>query len=509
MQYIRRHWQGECSLAWGFWVNLVVINLVASVILHLPLTFGWIENPVFQSRWTLIYQMVWSGLVFPWQIVGLIRAAYRVWADEHQRIAPILVFGVVLIVLAGFGRTMKLEMPVYQELWSFSFQPDPMADYRITVLRDKPLIHVTGFFGFGMTRELEAVVEGLDDPTAIEGIILDSGGGRLYEGRALADVIEQYEWDTYSAAGCLSACPLAYVAGANRTLIRGSLLGFHQYINPTTQVPLPVDAADYRVDKEYYLDKGIPYSVVKRMFEAEPGQLWVPTLSELKESTLVHDFVEIDSVLPNDYRERLYQPVREAANSQLFFATGAWLNANLHRNHVHDLWKQRVLNGSNFDVAHAVKQYLDDWAMQAAGGVGDYDLARLMEALAETIDRLLVNNPQKCLQVLSPERFGKLDYRTVTTEAQWKTLSDLFSRMVVKSYGPVETLDPATYNRLAYRLSERFGDDLRYLNATEGDDFNSTERCRVFSRFLRELLAMPNGQGAAFYRTMRANNSAS
>jgi len=509
MRYIRRHWQGECSLAWAFWINLVVINLVATLIISLPLTFDWIEYPVFQARWKLVGQILWTGFVFPWQIVGLTRTAHRAWADERQRAAPLIVLGLILIVLMSFGRTLKLEWSTYQTLWAYGFQPDPLADYHITVLNDRPLIHLTGYIGFGVTRELETVAAALGDPNAIEGIILDSGGGRLYEGRALAAMIEQHDWDTYSAAGCLSACPLAYVAGTNRTLIDGAQLGFHQYIDTTTQVALPAESEDYRIDKQYYLDKGISSSTVERMFEANPDRLWSPTPNELRQSTLVHKFVDIDRVLSKEYQDRLYRPIRDAVNTSAVFETGAWLNAEYHRNVVHHLWRKRVLKGPDFDVADASQRYLDDWAMMVLDRAGNDDLNRLMTAMADTIDQLLLNKPQQCLQVLSPERFGNLDYRTVTSKADWEALSDLFRRIVLEPYGPVERMDPQTFNRAAYMLSERLGEDLHYLNATGGEAFTSLKRCRAVSRYLRELLAMPNGQGAAFYRRMRANNAAS
>ncbi len=505
MQYIRRHWLGRCSLAWAFWMNFVALNIVVTVALVVPIFFQWIEHPVYQSRWQLFGVAFVALLMYPWQLVGLVRTSHRVWVDEQKSLAPILVVGVILLSLFNQVQTLKTDLPLYRQYWAYGFQPDPLASYQIAVLDERNLIHLEGFFGFGMTRKIEDFVADLDEPEAIEGIVLDSGGGRLYEGRALAELIERHQWDTFSAVGCNSACPLAFVAGSNRTLADGAKLGFHQYTNSVTLEALSSEDKEYAADRQYYINRGIDRALVDRMFEASSESIWQPTLEELQQSGLAHDFVAIDDILPEEYREQRYQPIRAALSSVKVFEAGARLEPEFYRQLVDSFWKEQALSGPEFDIVATAPRYFDDWAMMVADQASDTDLMALLSELTD----LMVAHPEYCPQIISPERFGNLDYRTITSTERWQTLKALFERIVNNAEAPVAQIGPTEFQSVAGRIQTSMGDDVRYLDNSTHTDANTADVCRAYGRFFQEILALPGGQGPAFYRYIRFNNASS
>ncbi len=473
------------------------------MVLRAPVALEWIEFPVYQSRWQLIGVALVSVFLLPWQLVGLVRTSHRVWVDEHRRIGPILVIGIVVLSCFSRVQTYKEELPTYREHWANGFQADPLARYHIAVLDERNLIHLEGFFGFGMTRELEEFVEALEEPEAIEGVILDSGGGRLYEGRALAELIERHQWATFSSVGCNSACPLAFVAGTSRTLANGARLGFHQYANPITRESLSSQDKEYVVDRQHYADRGIDRAVIDRMFDAPPGGLWWPTLEELQQSGLVSNFVEVDDILPAEYRQQRYQPIREALSSVALFEVGARLDPEFHSQLVDAFWKERALSGPEFDIVAVAPRYFDDWAMTVADRANDADLTALLSEMGD----LMASHSRYCPQMIDPARYGNLDYRAITSQEHWQRLKALFTRVVYNAEDQVAMMEPAEFQAAVERIQANMGDDIRYLDNSTHTEANTADVCRVYSRFFQEILALPEGQGPAFYRRMRFINA--
>ena len=63
-------------------------------------------------------------------------------------------------------------------------------NYRLTLERNDTLIHLQGELNWGVSKEVSKI---LKYNLGIEGIILDSTGGRIYEGRELAKLISATE----------------------------------------------------------------------------------------------------------------------------------------------------------------------------------------------------------------------------------------------------------------------------------------------------------------------------
>lgn len=109
---------------------------------------------------------------------------------------------------------------------------------------------------------------------SIEVIVLTSTGGIGDAARKMARSIQDFGLDTEALGHCDSACTYIFLAGRHRTLLRGSLVGFHRSLitaasaknGPDLQNPSPtVDAAS--VADAYDQGVGDGLEVIKLMLK--------------------------------------------------------------------------------------------------------------------------------------------------------------------------------------------------------------------------------------------------
>lgn len=160
-----------------------------------------IEHPQIAARVTLIYVFVALAIVYPWQVVGLWQACVRhiiqtgrtAWARTAQVVT-------VIGILGTLGN-VNIYWPIYKEIYQIGFGKDEFGNYTVELKKNESLVHVQGGLGFGVSKEVAGL---LAKHSNIKGIILDSHGGRIYEGRELSKLILIYGLDTYSLKGCYS-----------------------------------------------------------------------------------------------------------------------------------------------------------------------------------------------------------------------------------------------------------------------------------------------------------------
>ena len=105
---------------------------------------------------------------------------------------------------------------------------------------DVPKLSVSGdtlYYDTANTTEPSADIEAEDVPVLrallkanpqVRILELNSGGGSVWAAQTMSDVVIDYELDTRVNGDCDSSCVLIFLAGENRTMTRGSRLGFHQ-----------------------------------------------------------------------------------------------------------------------------------------------------------------------------------------------------------------------------------------------------------------------------------------
>ncbi len=294
MDYIRRHWRGELGLVQAFWVNLVGIRLaflVADRAFQPPFT-GLLERLLPLAVGLVALNLL---IVYPWQIVGLLRTSDRlVRGSGSMTLAHGVHFAIVasllltLFSLYGVFQPLAVERPD-QPHW-ITWEQERASQYAITVNPAGTAIRIRGAFELGLARSLRAALAAHPD---VREVILDSDGGFVVQGRAVAGLIEARGLDTRVDGICKSACALAYVAGRTRRLGRQGRLGFHQYRHDARTAHPSIDLPEeHRKDRDHLIRHGIDPNFATRAFQASPDKIWTPGIDALLAAGVVHEMME-------------------------------------------------------------------------------------------------------------------------------------------------------------------------------------------------------------------------
>jgi hypothetical protein len=284
--YIKRHWQGKLPLTQAFWVNLVFLFFVFAICERF-LFPPYIENELAVTGGVIAYIIVVKLIVYPWQVVGVLRSCDlrfksdigRLWATAAQ---------VALVI--SLAATLVATIETYQSLQVFNQNlilkqiPLPEPQYSLDLIKQDTLIHLRGPFEIGITNRVAELIEQYPEVT---GIILDSGGGQIYEGRGLARLVRENKLQTYSLDKCLSSCTTAFVAGTIRTLGTNARLGFHQYRTYSVFPSIDVEQEQSK-DMAIFVMQGISPEFLEKVFIQPPEEMWWPDIDELVNAGVVH-----------------------------------------------------------------------------------------------------------------------------------------------------------------------------------------------------------------------------
>lgn len=282
--YLRDHWQGRQSLAWSFWVNLVLLR---AVILALdPFTRPpYIENTMAVAVVTVAFFLFCHVLVFAWQIVGVVRAC-----DSHQ--SDFGASSLPLVVYVGIACSVAVTLaPAYSAFLLLNQEPEGEPEYlawereraaRYSLARDSEnpaLLRFAGTLELGVTKQLTAL---LSEEGRIRGLVLDSPGGHVYEGRGVAKLVQRFGLDTYVTGTCSSACATVFIAGKERVLGPEGRLGFHQHLmDANYPVYLVDEEAEMKKDLAFYEAQGIAPGFLEQVFATPHDGLWFPDSEEM------------------------------------------------------------------------------------------------------------------------------------------------------------------------------------------------------------------------------------
>jgi len=288
--YIRSHWLGRQSLAWSFWVNLVLIRallLYAEDFVRFPSRGGGYHSEVAAVAFFLVANVV----IYTWQVVGVVRSCDRylshywssmlVWG-AYFGIAVSLLFTFVSALETFQINFLRSDEPLLSSIWD----RERASRYSLTISSDGTHITLTGSFELGLTKKLNAL---LQEHPGVKAIVISSPGGNIYEGRGVAKLIKQHRLNSYVFETCYSACTTAFIAGATRILGPNGRLGFHSYrVEADYQVPFADTTGEQNYDRKLYESQKIKEEFLNKVFQSAPSELWYPSTKELLESGVVH-----------------------------------------------------------------------------------------------------------------------------------------------------------------------------------------------------------------------------
>lgn len=286
LNYIKKHWQGRFSLPQTFWLNFVLLFFVLGLLERL-LFPPYIDDKFAVTTAVIIYSVIVKLIIYPWQVVGVLRScATRIKLDTGRLSAIAAQFGLavslVLVLLSTIETYQSLQ--IYKRNLALEGISPPIPEYTLDLIKQDTLIHLRGPFEIGITNNVSDLI---DRYPQVTGIILDSEGGQIYEGRGLARLIRENELQTISLERCLSSCTTAFVAGVTRSLGTNARLGFHQYKTYSLIPSINVDNEQAK-DMAIFVKQGIAPEFIDKIFMHPPESMWWPEIDELVAAGVVH-----------------------------------------------------------------------------------------------------------------------------------------------------------------------------------------------------------------------------
>ena len=283
--YVTRHWRGQLSLGVSYWVNSVVIGNLAPVALVIAMSSMEAGNET-SLRLDATLSLVAAGLLCGlsvWSTVGVLRSAVN-----HPERGGKLVWSLLAFVMVGLslitiviGLSRKDSLDGYTDLLEIARGHDPIPVSTIALAPDGLSVALSGPIGTGSAERLHQVLEHAPQATVVR---LDSPGGRLFEGRAIAREIQRHGFDTYAQGECSSACTLLLLAGHERLATRSPHVGFHRASHPG---PNGADVAASRGLMRAYRTAGLSEEFIARVSTVPSTSIWYPTLDELMANAIV------------------------------------------------------------------------------------------------------------------------------------------------------------------------------------------------------------------------------
>jgi len=270
------HWQGLHSWPLTLVVSVIGMTyLFGQALLQLPM------SPVFLS---IACWIVAGSALLTWQVVGTIKAINTNLAPPSEPFSAwggyfTILVAVILVGLKTFdGVARHFPEPVPEALLS-------SATFEVRVDKPTATISIDGELNYGSNA---ALADTLERHPATKRIVLNSTGGQIFAARVIAGHIQRLGLDTHVEANCFSACTIAFMAGAKRTIVPKGQLGFHRYAfaNPFT-VQTVDPAAEQEKDRRFFLKRGVSPEFLDRMFDTDSSNIWRPTHAELLAAAVI------------------------------------------------------------------------------------------------------------------------------------------------------------------------------------------------------------------------------
>lgn len=287
MDYILKHWRGQLSLKTSFWKNFIAINLLIAAINASYSFLDYAYDPRHVAVFVFLFNIFNLCLCWPWQMVGLWRSAFRHIRETHKMIWPCVIIAVVIIGCGFQVWRAKDNFYIMKENYQLASTPDENNSFQVTLADNHSVIVVQGFMGFGVTKEVRAL---LKKHPEIKGIVLDSNIGRYSEAFILSEIILHYQLNTTSSHGCQSVCVIPYIAGKNRTLEKGARLAFTSYetVYEDNKIQDEYDKIAQKV-QSLFMQQNVDQNFISDMLEVPYQQFWQPSREQLIAANVIQD----------------------------------------------------------------------------------------------------------------------------------------------------------------------------------------------------------------------------
>ena len=275
-QFVTRYWRGDLGLITSTLVMLLGVRL--ALVYVQPLV------PASPALWLIGFCLLANGAVLVWQVVSSGRAAERNMRETGDLLPAVGSYFIVLVaVVLTAGQWINAVFALYPvEIdQSAGLRPVPV----LPISDDGRTVTLAGDIDYRLNT---ALIDVLAANPGVRRVTLTSDGGHIFAARAIALNIAARGLNTHVTGACRSACTIAFIAGAERSLGPDGQLGFHHYGMDMRQRVATVDyLEEEEKDRRAFARQGVSAAFLERMFRAGQNQMWTPERGELFEAGVI------------------------------------------------------------------------------------------------------------------------------------------------------------------------------------------------------------------------------
>lgn len=333
----------------------------------------------------------------------------------------------------------------------------------------------------------------LNEHPGISGIILDSHGGRIYEGRKLSRLIFANNLNTYSLIGCYSACTTAFISGENRYLSAEANLGFHQYKNYDPSLnKIMVIKSEQEKDLQIFKKQGIDPVFLDKIFSASPDDFWFPSFSELLGANVINGVVNKSELMPVDNKgavnyinkldkELLKDPAYETIKKY---------NPNIYQELLTELNDKEKSGATDLEMRAATMDKVSKILIQSLPRSSNQALIDFTKVTIKSLEKLSKLDSFACLKYLYPKEYGSIDVSYYFSQKEIGVQSEAINLVILDAY---KTKAPEIDSRLAEKsqkkIFSKLGEDANYLNHSIAKNKAEYKRsCDVVIKYYKILI---------------------
>lgn len=276
LAFVRRHYNGDYSLARAYWVNTFLLSLFAPL---LGVTLVPLLAEHFAARWGSTAVLLVTALalaVWLWAVTGT-------WASANKHVsrggqARWATIAKIVIVLGGLKTIGDIGnmLPRLSEHWRVARGEQAGTETKVEVRADGKSILLSGGINDDTAEKLE---QALARVPAVTTVVLQSEGGWVRQGSRLGEVIRSRKLNTYVENYCVSACTIAFLAGKERAADPRAKIGFHS-ARGVGQLHANT-GADTTGLLRIYRNAGLPETFIRKVAATPYESMWYPAYAEM------------------------------------------------------------------------------------------------------------------------------------------------------------------------------------------------------------------------------------
>ena len=504
--YFVRHWLGQLSLPVSYWVNGVLLNLIAAaVIVAIAASTSFKDdfNPgIALVSTVLIWAVIFAGTV--WQLVGIWRSAGR-YGRVHPRkywgaVAKVVVVLGVIRTVAEFGQGGVPQIVEYYNIYSGD---GALGKYGFRVLRDGQELEFSGGITFGAAKELDRFLNAMG---ALKVVHLNSEGGRILEAQKMGDLIRRRGLSTYVSKQCLSACTIIFLNGRERLISADARIGFHQPDFPGLKEQDRQTVIAAEVQRLRHL--GVSEAFARRANQALPSGMWYPSVTELLTEKVATRLVSSSELALSGFSqsEMSSERIQAVLLENPIYAALRKINPDAYAK-VHEKFENGLRRGISlaelraevFPIGFAVVQEVLPHSSQALL----LEFGKFMVTAATNLGR---QNPSDCYAYFNPDRASASALLEI--REKYKSVSaaedDLMARILTSYSGkvrlPTEREVSASLEKVQAALKVRYGETLSVLDEADLPPSKHGTYCSILASLYEQVLRLPPSDATALLR---------